>query len=257
MPRSRSRPGKPEDDTEAMFRRLRQTDDPSLRRDLIIRHEKLVRFLAQKFANRGEPVEDLVQVGMIGLINAVDRFDPARGNRFATFATPTILGEIKRYFRDRGWAIKVPRKLQEINLKVTRAAEALTQELGRAPTIQEIAARIGESPEDTLEAWELGQHYELASLNSELGHEDEESHSVLADYLGRTDAGVEDFGLRDRLEEAIGHLPPRERNIIVLRFYRGLSQTEVARRLGISQMHVSRLQHKAIARLKELVRETE
>ena len=222
-----------------------------------MRHEKLVRFLAQKFSNRGEPIEDLVQVGMIGLINAVDRFDPKRGNRFATFATPTILGEIKRYFRDRGWAIKVPRKLQEINLKAARAVETLTQQLGRAPTIPEIATFIDENTEDTLEAWELGQHYELPSLDGELGHEDEDSHSALYDYIGQADVTMEDFGLRDRLEEAINHLPPRERTIIRLRFYRGLSQTEVARRLNISQMHVSRLQHKAIARLKELVREGE
>jgi RNA polymerase sigma-B factor len=257
MPRRRSKSARSERDPEALFRRLRRTNDPDLRQQLIMSHEKLVRFLAQKFANRGEPLDDLVQVGMIGLINAVDRFDPARGNRFATFATPTIMGEIKRYFRDRGWAIKVPRRLQEINLKTTRAVETLTQELGRAPTIPEIAASIDESVEDTLEAWELGQHYELASLDSELGHEEEDSHSVLADYIGQTDVTVEDFGLRDRLEEAISHLPPRERTIVKMRFHRGLSQTEVARRLNISQMHVSRLQHKAIARLKELVRESD
>jgi len=246
---------------DAIFVHLRRARNPAqraqLREQLIMAHMKLVRFLAQKFANRGEPLDDLIQVGTIGLINAIDRFDSDRGIRFATYATPTILGEIKRYFRDRGWAIKVPRKLQEINLKATKAADALVQTLDRSPTVAEIAARIGETEEDTLEAMELGQHYELASLNGEVGSDEDESPSVLADYVGHRDTETEDFGMRVRLEEAIPKLPERERAVIQLRFFSGMSQTDVARKMGISQMHVSRLQHKAIQRLKQLVKETE
>jgi len=260
MPRTKRTPQAAADShPDAIFQRLRRARGPDqralLREQLIMAHMKLVRFLAQKFANRGEPLDDLVQVGTIGLINAIDRFDTDRGIRFATYATPTILGEIKRYFRDRGWAIKVPRKLQEINLKATRAADALVQRLDRAPTVAEIAAQIGETEEETLEAMELGQHYELASLNGEVGSAEDESPSVLGDYVGQRDSETEDFGMRVRLEEAIPKLPERERSVIQLRFYAGMSQTDVAKKMGISQMHVSRLQHKAIQRLKQLVRE--
>jgi RNA polymerase sigma-B factor len=217
----------------------------------------LVKFLARKYSDRGEPLEDLVQVGSVGLINAIDRFDPDRGIRFATFATPTITGEIRRYFRDRGWAVKVPRRLQEISLAAARALESLPQKLERSPTIAEIAHEIGASEEETLEAMELGHFYELASLDGELTGEDDQSRSSLSEYVGRSDAELERFGLRSSLEQALTLLPAREGEIIRLRFLQGLSQTEVAKRLGISQMHVSRLQHRALARLRKLVQERE
>ena len=239
---------------EGLFRELGRGGDPRVRERLINMHLNLVRFLARKFANRGEPVDDLIQVGTIGLINAVDRFDPDRAVRFATYATPTIVGEIKRYFRDRGWAIKVPRRLQEVNLAASKAVDALVQRLDRAPTVVEIAAELGTSEEETLEALELGQLYELVSLDSDAGQPDNESHTVLADYVGEDDGGLEEVGARSSLVDGLKRLPERERKIIELRFFRNMSQTDVARRLGISQMHVSRLQHKALSRLREIVR---
>ncbi len=239
---------------EELFRRLRLSGDPRLRERLIKMHLNLVRFLARKFANRGEPVDDLVQVGTIGLINAVDRFDPERGIRFATYATPTIAGEIKRHFRDRGWAIKVPRRLQELNLSANKAVDALVQRLDRAPTVSEIAKEVGASEEETLEALELGRMYELVSLDSETSQGDDESHTVVADYVGSDDAVLDEIGARSSLVEGLKRLPERERKIIELRFFRNMSQTDVARRLGISQMHVSRLQQRALKRLRELAR---
>jgi RNA polymerase sigma-B factor len=239
---------------EQTFRELKRTRDPRLRERLIQMHLNLVRFLARKFANRGEPIDDLIQVGNIGLINAVDRFDPERGIRFATYATPTIVGEIKRYFRDRGWAIKVPRRLQEVNLAANKAVDRLVQRFDRSPTVAEIANEVGASEEETLEAIELGQMYELVSLDSEAGQADDESHTVLADYIGQDDAVLEEIGARSSLVETLKRLPERERRIIELRFFRNMSQTDVARRLGISQMHVSRLQQKALGRMRELAR---
>jgi RNA polymerase sigma-B factor len=239
---------------EELFRRLRLGGDPRLRERLINMHLNLVRFLARKFANRGEPVDDLIQVGTIGLINAVDRFDPERGIRFATYATPTIAGEIKRHFRDRGWAIKVPRRLQELNLAANKAVDALVQRLDRSPTVKEIAKEIDATEEEALEALELGQMYELVSLDSETSQADDASHATVADYVGADDGVLEEIGARSSLVEGLKRLPERERKIIELRFFRNLSQTEVARRLSISQMHVSRLQHKALQRLRELSR---
>jgi len=239
---------------EALFRESKRTGDPRLRERLIQMHLNLVRFLARKFANRGEPVDDLIQVGNIGLINAVDRFDPERGIRFATYATPTIVGEIKRYFRDRGWAIRVPRHLQEINLAANKAVDALVQRFDRSPTVAEIAKEVGASEEETLEAIELGHMYELISLDSEAGQPEDESHTTLADYVGGDDAILEEIGVRSSLVDILKRLPDRERKIIELRFFRNMSQTDVARTLDISQMHVSRLQQKALSRLREIVR---
>ena len=243
--------------TPELFAEYQRTRDPAVREKLILAHTNLVRFLARKFANRGEPLEDLTQVGMIGLINAIDRFDPNRRIRFATYATPTIVGEIRRYFRDRGWSMKVPRRLQELSLAATKAADELTQELERAPTMREIAERLGVSEDEALEAVELGELYQLPSLDSALGEDSEESSGVLADYVGEVDQELERFERQSRLAEAMRALPERERQIIELRFFRNLSQTEVARRLRISQMHVSRLQHRALEKLRELVRNQE
>ncbi len=243
--------------TPELFDQYRRSHDPDLREQLIMAHLNLVRYLARKFANRGEPLEDLIQVGTIGLINAIDRFDPSRGIRFATYATPTIVGEIRRHFRDRGWAVKVPRRLQELSLAAAKAAEKLTQQLDRTPTIGELAEYLDVDEEQALEALELGEMYELPSLDQDLGGDDSEdsSGSVLADYVGRVDEELEQFEHRARLAEAIEELPEREREIIRLRFFENLSQTKVAKRLKISQMHVSRLQQRAIKRLRELMRD--
>jgi RNA polymerase sigma-B factor len=243
--------------TPELFAEFQKARDPKIREKLILAHMNLVRYLARKFANRGEPLEDLTQVGMIGLINAIDRFDSGRGIRFATYATPTIVGEIRRYFRDRGWAVKVPRRLQELSLAATKAADELTQKLNRSPTIAELAGRLSVSEDEALEAVELGDLYQLPSLDTALGEDSNDSHAVLADYVGEIDAEMERFERRSRLAQAVNSLPPREREIIQLRFFRNLSQTEVARRMKISQMHVSRLQHRAIERLRELVRRQE
>ena len=241
--------------TPELFQKYQRTRDPEVREQLILAHSSLVRYLARKFANRGEPVEDLIQVGMIGLMNAIDRFDPSRGIRFATYATPTIMGEIRRYFRDRGWAVKVPRRLQELSLATSKVVDELTQELERTPTVVEIASRLGVTEEQALEAMELGDLYELPSLDGELGSDSEESRGVLADYVGWEDEEIERFEWRARLAQALRELPPKQRRIIELRFFGNLSQMEVARRLKISQMHVSRLQHRALQQLRKLVRE--
>jgi RNA polymerase sigma-B factor len=194
---------------------------------------------------------------MIGLINAIDRFDPSREIRFATYATPTIVGEIRRYFRDRGWAVKVPRRLQELNLATNKMVDELTQRLNRPPTVREIAEELDISEQEALEAMELGELYELPSLDSELGADSDETRSRLQDYVGQVDEEIEHFERRSRLTEALGALSPRERSIIRMRFFDNLSQTQVAQQLNISQMHVSRLQQRALAKLRELMREQE
>jgi len=241
--------------TPELFEKYQKTRDPQVREELILAHMNLVRYLARKFANRGEPLEDLTQVGMIGLMNAIDRFDTSRGIRFATYATPTIVGEIRRYFRDRGWAVKVPRRLQELNLAANKAIDALTQKLNRPPTVPELAREMEISEQEALEAMELGDMYELPSLDGDMGGGSDETRSKLSDYVGQVDEEIEKFDRRVRLAEALSALSPRERKIIEFRFFDNLSQTQVAERLNISQMHVSRLQQRALAKLRESVRE--
>ncbi len=239
-------------DTERLFQEFRRTRDPHVRERLIQQHQNLVHFLAAKFVNRGEPLDDLIQVGMIGLIHAVDRFDPERGLRFTTYATPTIVGEIKRYFRDRAWNLKVPRWLQERHVRVSRANEALTRELGRSPTIAEIAARVGCTEEEALDAAELGHAYETLSLESRVPTEGDLG-STISDSLGLDDLEIDRIQSHADLEQAVEQLDSREKAILYLRFFQELSQTEVARRLQISQMHVSRLQARALLRLREIL----
>ena len=238
---------------EELFLQYHRNHSPALREQLVENHMNLVRFLAKKFVNRGEPLDDLISVGAIGLMHAIDRFDPERGIRFATFATPTIVGEIKRHFRDRGWAIKVPRRLQEVNLAANKATDQLSSKLNRPPTAQEVADQIGAGLEETLEGMELGHLYELVSLDNELGDDDDDSRSRLEDYIGREDPAFEILALHSRLEDALRRLTMRERTIILLRYFKGWSQSDVARELNISQMHVSRLQHQALKRLRSLV----
>ena len=242
-----------DEETEDLFRDYVAARSPVIRDRLVIAHQNLVRFLASKFANRGEPLEDLVQVGMIGLINAIDRFDPDRGTKFSTYATPTIVGEIRRHFRDKAWSLKVPRRLQELNLAANKAAEELSQSLGRPPTIQDIATFIGTSEEETLEAIELGNAYDTVSLDSKLMYEGESAPLSLAEFVGDVDGSLQNVETYGDLKQAIDCLEPREKAIICFRFFKDMSQTEVAKRLNISQMHVSRLQQKALRRLRELL----
>ncbi|HEY1977223.1 MAG TPA: SigB/SigF/SigG family RNA polymerase sigma factor [Candidatus Baltobacteraceae bacterium] len=227
----------------------------SLRDELVVAHLNLVRFLAVKFANRGEPLDDLVQVGTVGLLKAIDRFETDRGVEFTTYATPTIVGEIKRYFRDKGWAVKVPRRLQELNLAVNRASDKLAIEMGRSPTVGELATHLNATEEEILEAQELGQAYNLLSLDSEVSGETEKKSQTLADTVGHNDAGLELLEDRANLERAFTVLTGRERVIIYLRFYESVSQTEIAKRLNVSQMHVSRLQAKALEKLRTVLAE--
>jgi RNA polymerase sigma-B factor len=239
--------------TRALLSRLAEARDDEreqLREELVVAHLNLVRFLAMKFVNRGEPLDDLVQVGTLGLLKAIDRFDTERGVEFTTYATPTIVGEIKRHFRDKGWAVKVPRRLQELNQAVNRTVDALALELGRSPTVGELAERLEASEEEILEAQELGQAYNLLSLDSELGGDSDKKSQTLADTVGTTDAGLELLEDRANLERAFHVLTGRERVIIYLRFYESVSQTEIAQRLQVSQMHVSRLQAKALEKLR-------
>jgi RNA polymerase sigma-B factor len=242
-------------ETEQLFRDYTRTRDPVIRDQLVMMHQNLVRFLAGKFANRGEALEDLVQVGVIGLINAIDRFDPERGTKFSTYATPTIVGEIRRHFRDKAWSLKVPRRLQELNLAANKVAERLSQTLGRPPTIQDIAHEVGTTEEETLEAIELGNAYDTVSLDSKLSHEGESAPLTLAEFVGGLDGSLQAIETYGDLKQAMECLEPREKAIIYYRFFKDMSQTEVARRLNISQMHVSRLQQKALKRLKELLSE--
>ena len=254
--------------TRALFARFiraraRHDEDPArddreyetLRDELVVAHLNLVRFLAVRFANRGEPLDDLVQVGTVGLLKAIDRFELERGVEFTTYATPTIVGEIKRHFRDKGWAVKVPRRLQELNLAVNRAGDKLAIELGRSPTVSELAEQLGATDEEILEAQELGQAYNLLSLDSEVSSETERKSQTLADTVGVTDSGLELLEDRANLERAFGVLTGRERVIIYLRFYESVSQTEIAKRLNVSQMHVSRLQAKALEKLRAALAE--
>jgi RNA polymerase sigma-B factor len=200
--------------------------------------------------NRGEPLEDIVQVGFVGLLMAIERFDPERGLEFSTFATPTIVGEVKRYFRDKSWAVRIPRRLQELNVRSRQKSEQLQNELGRAPSVQELAAALGVGEEEILAAYEASPAQQTVPLDAPGAGGSSGEGSSLADRLGVPDENLERVELQGVLDTAMTHLTPRERQIMYLRFIEELPQSEVARRLGISQMHVSRLQRAAVDNLK-------
>lgn len=230
-----------------------KTRDSTLRDLLVMAYQGLVRFLAGKFTNRGEEMEDLVQVGNIGLINAIDRFDPMRGTKFSTYVTPTIVGEIRRHFRDKAWSLKVPRRLQELSLAINKASKRLAQNLGRQPTITEIANEVHTTEKKTLEAIELGKAYDTISLDTYLVTNRESAPITLAEFLGDVDLSLQTYEQYGDLFEAIDRLESRQRTIIHCRFFKDMTQTEVAKRLNISQMHVSRLQEKALQCLQKLL----
>ncbi len=218
-----------------------------IRNRLIELHLPLVEYCARRFLNRGEPLDDLVQVGTIGLIKAVDRFDTERGVEFSTYATPTIIGEIKRHFRDKGWAIRVPRRLQELRMAIATATGELSQKLGRSPTARELAEELGVSVEDVLEGMESGNAYSAMSLDSGSGEDDSGSWW---DTLGDHDAALEHVEIRESLRPLIERLPPREQQILVLRFFRQQTQSQIAAEIGVSQMHVSRLLTRILEKLR-------
>jgi RNA polymerase sigma-B factor len=231
-----------------LFERL---PDPEARDRLVELHRPLAEYLARRFYGRGEPIEDLIQVASIGLIKAIDRFDTERGVKFTTYATATIVGELKRHFRDKGWALRVPRRMQEAGLKVGRAVTGMYQELGRAPTVGEIAQRTGLSEEDVLEAMETAQAYTTTSLDAPT---DEEGTTTLQ-RVGSEDEAYDLLESWTSLAPAVRELPERERRILYLRFFRGLTQTQIAEELDISQMHVSRLLARTLRELRRAVGE--
>jgi RNA polymerase sigma-B factor len=216
---------------------------------LIEGHLPLARHLARRFADRGQPLDDLVQVASIGLLKAVERFDADRGVEFATYAAHTILGELKRHFRDAGWAVRAPRRLQELYLELTRLLDELSQTLGRSPTVAELASAAGVTEEEVLEALEAGQAYRSSSLDAPAPGADGEAS--VASTLGETDAAMATAEQRAELAGLLDRLAPRERRIVHLRFWEDKTQAEIATELGISQMHVSRLLAKSLAALRE------
>lgn len=236
--------------TRELFVRYRLDGDEAARDELITMYLNLVKYLASRFRNRGEPIDDLVQVGTIGLIKAIDRFDIERQVEFTTYATPTIVGELKRYFRDKGWAIKVPRRLQELSFRVNQAIDALTQRLQRSPSIREIAEYLEVTPDEVLEAMETSEAYNFVSLESDRGGDGSESFSIL-EYIGADDVLMLAVDDRTTLQNAFKELTPQEQHVLYLRFFEGLTQTEIARKLDISQMQVSRLLRRTLRVLRE------
>ncbi|MFE9841408.1 RNA polymerase sigma factor SigF [Streptomyces goshikiensis] len=237
----------------ALFFELRELPEGSveraeLRNRLVRMHLPLVEHLARRFRNRGEPLDDLTQVATIGLIKSVDRFDPDRGVEFSTYATPTVVGEIKRHFRDKGWAVRVPRRLQELRLSLTTATAELSQQHGRSPTVHELAERLGISEEEVLEGLESANAYSTLSLD--VPDTDDESPAV-ADTLGSEDEALEGVEYRESLKPLLEGLPPREKRILLLRFFGNMTQSQIAQEVGISQMHVSRLLARTLAQLRE------
>jgi RNA polymerase sigma-B factor len=214
----------------------------ALRDEVVETHLPLVRFLALRYRNLGEPLDDLIQVGTIGLIHAVDRFDPHRGTAFATYAAPTILGEIKRHFRDRAWSVRMPRRLQELRQRLSTSSAELSQELGRAPTIGELARRAGTDEESAIEALEAQRTCTPVPIEFPVAE--------LTDAITEVDTALEDVVDREALRPLLQQLPAREKRILVLRFFRGLSQAEIADEIGISQMHVSRLLARTVDQLR-------
>ena len=241
--------------TRALFEAFARERDPDMREQLVVSHLNLVRYLASRFANRGEPLDDLIQVGTVGLIKAIDRFEPQRGLEFTTYATPTVIGEIKRHFRDRGWAIRVPRRLQELNAAVNRALDTMSVRLGRSPSVAEMARELNAGEEEIIEAHELGQAYAPLSLDVEFTGDSDGKAATLLDYLGRDDPDMQALESKDLVERAFERLDRRERVIVYLRYYENASQSAIAQRLQLSQMHVSRLQQRALAKMKGLLQE--
>jgi len=241
-------------DLVARFRAYRESASRDARNGLVEEHISVADFLARRFANRGEPSDDLRQVAFVGLVKAVERFDPDRGVAFASFAVPTITGEIKRHFRDRTWSVRVPRNLQELTIEIERARNDLGHELGRSPTVSEIAARIEVTDEAVLEGLEAATMYHSGSLDMPAAGVE---GRTIGDFVPALDDEQADAENRAFVRELLVSLPVRERRIVYLRFYEGLTQTEIAGRLGISQMHVSRLLARSLQELARAADEPE
>ena len=240
----------------ALLRRYHEQGDLAARDELIEQYMSLVRSLARRYAYRGEQLDDLVQIGAIGLIKAIDRFDLDRGVELTTYATPNIIGEIKRHFRDKGWSVRVPRGLQELSVQLSRLVEQLTVQLGRSPTIAEIAKEAGVEEEQVLEALESGRAYSSVSLSAgAIGDEDGDLDPL--ETIGSEEHMYEVSEDRAVLEPGFRVLDDRERRILHLRFFEGLTQSQIAAQIGISQMHVSRLIRRALEKIREEITEDE
>ncbi|MFC7929306.1 RNA polymerase sigma factor SigF [Streptomyces cinereoruber] len=240
-----------------LFARLAELEEGThdhayVRNTLVELNLALVRFAAARFGTRSEPMEDIVQVGTIGLIKAIDRFELSRGVEFPTFAMPTIIGEIKRFFRDTSWSVHVPRRLQELRLDLARATDTLSQRLDRSPTVAELAEELGIAPEEVVEGMTASNAYTASSLDAQPTEEDGGGgEAALADRLGYEDHAIAGIEYIASLKPMIASLPSRERQILSLRFVSGMTQSEIGEELGISQMHVSRLLARTLTRLRQ------
>ena len=238
-----------------MFRELASlaADSPEFQRHrdkIVERCLPLADHIARRFEGRGEPRDDLVQVARVGLVNAVVRFDVDAGSDFVSFAVPTIMGEVRRHFRDNSWSVKVPRRLKELHLRLGAATAELSQRLGRAPTATELAAALGMDRAEVVEGLVAGSSYNTLSIDSGSGSDDDDARAI-ADTLGDADAGLDRIEDREALRPLLEALPERERTVLVLRFFDSMTQTQIAERVGISQMHVSRLLAKSLTRLRD------
>ncbi len=220
-----------------------------VRNTLVELNLALVKFAASRFRSRSEPMEDIIQVGTIGLIKAIDRFELSRGVEFPTFAMPTIVGEIKRFFRDTSWSVRVPRRLQELRLDLAKAGDELSQRFDRAPTVGELAEELDLSRDEVVEGMAASNAYTASSLDAQ--PEEDDGEGALADRIGYEDHGIEGIEYVESLKPMIASLPPRERRILSLRFVAGMTQSEIGEELGISQMHVSRLLSRTLGRLRK------
>jgi RNA polymerase sigma-B factor len=233
-----------------LFERLHDADasdaeQAGVRDELIETHMPLVHHLARRYADRGEPIEDVTQVATIGLIQAIDKFDPDRGSAFSTYAVPTILGAIRRHFRDATWSVKVPRRVQELRGKIDAAHDALAQELGRSPTVAEIATRADVDPADVLDSLELSRARSAAPIDAT-----SDGEVPLADTLGDLDASLTDIENAETIKRLLTTLSEDERTVVTLRFFDGLTQTQIAERVGVSQMQVSRILTRSLEKLR-------
>ncbi|MEU3888147.1 RNA polymerase sigma factor SigF [Streptomyces sp. NPDC029041] len=240
--------------SRTLFERLETLEEGTheysyVRNTLVELNLALVKFAASRFRSRSEPMEDIIQVGTIGLIKAIDRFELSRGVEFPTFAMPTIVGEIKRFFRDTSWSVRVPRRLQELRLDLAKAGDELAQKLDRAPTVKELAERLGISNDEVVEGMAASNAYTASSLDAQ--PEEDDSEGALADRIGYEDHGLEGIEYVESLKPLIAELPPRDRKILSLRFVAGMTQSEIGEELGISQMHVSRLLSRTLMKLRK------
>ncbi|WP_405872095.1 MULTISPECIES: RNA polymerase sigma factor SigF [unclassified Streptomyces] len=240
--------------SKTLFERLESLEEGTheysyVRNTLVELNLALVKFAASRFRSRSEPMEDIIQVGTIGLIKAIDRFELARGVEFPTFAMPTIVGEIKRFFRDTSWSVRVPRRLQELRLDLAKAGDELAQKLDRAPTVAELAERLDLTKDEVVEGMAASNAYTASSLDAQ--PEEDDAEGALADRIGYEDHGLEGIEYVESLKPLIAELPSRDRKILSLRFVAGMTQSEIGDELGISQMHVSRLLSRTLVRLRK------